>query len=700
MKKIMMLIIAILLLVVTNDVFSQTKNKTGATLQHPYDTFVYNVVPVDSCCYDIFISQPANGTNGHHTFKVEVNNKTYINYDYGFTYPNYGSINSVSFMVCGDDNIYHSFKNISIKIICSECGTADQKDTLLQFKCTPDECCTKYFLDPNIDSNMLIRYGYPENYMANAIRYKNCCVDPISGLKYLLFCPKEDDKEEIPIKIEIPEPFGTITDTIETNCCNCKTERYSPFTVVKLDPEEMNCPDSTYCAYKLDFGSRLGLPTWTECYDSINISLESHLHTGLIYKNETYQLTSFAPEDFGVICIPPNEERVFKIEFIKDGYIHNGEDLSMIGCNQIFGFDCNGIIYDTSYTRIIPKSEPCTPDCDSIPWICDSPRSLTVQLQNGATAYITYNYVYREGCNFQDIQVTEYSTTIIPAFIREDLYDSFIFAKIIEDIIKKNRMNFYPFIFNDDPIGITKCDTTWRVTMGSCWATIPYTYGGPYPDVKGLVTLPPSYTFDTLTSTGKLMSAHFNENSTLRNHLTWYKQKCADVDCCTQKMVVCKTKIAQKREFTQTVYDWGAPFNQYNCDNIYAYYTDWAGGQSYIKKCNPTCNFLTELIPFIFEPGSSKITFLTDFSEILNYSIHDYFANEQINISYSLNGTANVQVIVFTVNGQYIDEQIISSDKGNHNIKINTNDYNTGVYFYTIIINNKMIKSNKFVIVK
>jgi len=721
-SKIMMLFVAILLLVVTNDVFSQTKNKTGATLQHPYN-FTYDVSVNDSCCIDIKITAPPHANpleHQYHAFKVIINNvvyKDYYPFEDRFTY---GRVYETT--ICPPDTTLE-FK-LKIEIIC-DCSTEDPDDDhlcdtsgmFIPFRQTItlpcnnkflEGCCIRYYLDPDKSGDSLIfgptdeNGNFYDNSLVERRKKSEIGIDPITGLKFVDICP---DYNELPIfnykvTYKTGNNYGaTITKSLKTPCCHCKADEMPAFKIIPVEDPDSTCLG---CKFKLDYTSRNYIPDWIDCYDSINIKVWEWMST--IIKQEQFDLSNFDPEVFGEFCFNDTIPGRIEIKYIKNQIVPLGSS----SCEQTILFDCNGMIADSTHPPT-DDNGPCTPDCDSVAW--KGPETMPYPdmptQYMGYTADVTAEYYYRDACGFQDIQITKLAITIkpsdppLPADLRSKAEEK-IYAKMIEKIIYVNKMQFKPKDEDLKKGAGSKCDTTWRVTMGSCWAEVPYSLI-PQPNYNDIV-FKPKYTGDFGTNNlilfaDPLLDAHFKEFPTDMYLITNYKKRCENAECCVQQFKVCKLRN-DLDSIEQRFFPLDSVYNFVDCLNVFTTYVNWLTGFSYLKKCDPMCDWLSQLIPLICDPSTGKISILNNNSDYIKYNIKDYFGKNEVRISMEFDSEAEVEVIFFNTSGQYMETKKFTSTKGTNNITINTSDYNTGAYFYTIIINNKMIKSNKFIITK
>jgi hypothetical protein len=167
----------------------------------------------------------------------------------------------------------------------------------------------------------------------------------------------------------------------------------------------------------------------------------------------------------------------------------------------------------------------------------------------------------------------------------------------------------------------------------------------------------------------------------------------SDVDCCTQQMEVCRNSNGIS-SITNI-----PPTDSYvECEGIYDAYTNPFTQKSYSLPCQPVCDWLDE-VPGLF---NTKIMIDEQHNDlaIAQYNLKDFYANEQIQISFNSTVQANIEVNVYDITGSFIETEKGSFGAGDSQLTINTNNFKTGSYYYIIVINNTLIKSNKFVIVR
>jgi hypothetical protein len=77
---------------------------------------------------------------------------------------------------------------------------------------------------------------------------------------------------------------------------------------------------------------------------------------------------------------------------------------------------------------------------------------------------------------------------------------------------------------------------------------------------------------------------------------------------------------------------------------------------------------------------------------IQKYEFSDQVVNDFAKVTFNLKESANVKLQVFDRNGNLIENVYSGSlGTGTHSIDINTSNYKTGVYFYTLQINGQSI---------
>ena len=71
-------------------------------------------------------------------------------------------------------------------------------------------------------------------------------------------------------------------------------------------------------------------------------------------------------------------------------------------------------------------------------------------------------------------------------------------------------------------------------------------------------------------------------------------------------------------------------------------------------------------------------------------------ANNTLSFNYEMQNANSAAVAIYNMMGQEVVRQALNL--GNSRVDINVSDLNEGVYFYSLIVNNQTVKTNKFVV--
>ncbi len=183
-----------------------------------------------------------------------------------------------------------------------------------------------------------------------------------------------------------------------------------------------------------------------------------------------------------------------------------------------------------------------------------------------------------------------------------------------------------------------------------------------------------------------------------------YSTKCKDVECCNIRIEVCiKLNYLDERIF-EPGYPKQIPTNNnyWVCDNawgIYPYFSpsDFLEPLYYMKPCTPLCDWLTDMYP---EVAAKMISEYTDSENADYYQLSDYHAEDKLSISYSSKEASHIEIIIYDEVGNTIDSKDFSFTSGFNSFIIDTKNYISGTYYYVILLDNKLLKSNQFIIVR
>lgn len=316
--------------------------------------------------------------------------------------------------------------------------------------------------------------------------------------------------------------------------------------------------------------------------------------------------------------------------------------------------------YSSSVTCPEPRDttdlmEPCKPDCENDAWI--GPKT---GIFGDATScppencLVAYTYYYRDACNgeFQDIQITKMQRSNNCASCPEsDFYQS-----ILREIINKNVMDFDP--------KEQGCDTTWRISHGGCWS-----------DYTQILIDLETFEHDTVI----------------------INEPCVNVDCCLQRMKVCKDSVSMTTSIEYLPTD--SPNT--NCDSTWLenpYMNGW------IIPCYPACNWLDGFDSTYVTPPELK--------RGIEEKVDDYYKDKiGLGVEHTINESTidlvvrsfninEILIEITDINGKiiYRSEEYINSEK--EFIQIEKNKFLNGAYLLNIYSNGHRFSTEKLLITK
>lgn len=513
--------------------------------------------------------------------------------------------------------------------------------------------------------------------------------DPTDGewnygdsLATLTYCPPLCREFTLLVEVKCDDCGNTTSHSFPfdmTECfdfdCDCDTGLYEMFAeaapIAELQPKLAGDPPDC-CRYRINFDNLSNfISEATYCFDYISIDLGN------------------TPSP-AVLDLP-----AFIDQYVKEGhtayksYCTNDRDTKItIG----FTNDPTGTVnsnceweLDAPCFRGMPLEDtnPCTPDCILDPWQTEEGNSFTVTLLNGTVVNITYEFAFRNACGeYQDIQILSYTVTTASGTVTSS---SELYALIIEHIIEKQGATT-GFLPNTDNMANNeeRCDTTWRVMAGSCWAYMDVSIIADLELGEAILLSSPGYEeLPTSTIPGTIADHIINFGSDAMG--TGFNETRCESDCCLQRIKVCVEMINDEPVWSKTLLD--LPDEQIDCDELTLEYS------GYDLPCEPRCSWLVSMGYYW---GNNKIII----NEPKPQAITTKLSYNQIEITSNAYKQGTMDVKIYDNIGNLLITKNKVLGTGQQRMLINTTELRTGTYHYTITINGKIMKSNKFVIVK
>ncbi len=297
---------------------------------------------------------------------------------------------------------------------------------------------------------------------------------------------------------------------------------------------------------------------------------------------------------------------------------------------------------------------PCMPDCFNVPWII----KREFKIINGCGGYVTY--AYREACGTQDLEIIkmEYNPNCISNLTTKQMYKNLLYK-----IIKANVMNFHP---RD-----SGCATTWRIVQSACWSYY-YLY---------TITAPDPYS----TGGGILDSSKIDV-------------PCEGSECCMQRITVCRY---QNPERIIISYNSPSTTSIVNCTN------SWLENpfNNYIFPCEPKCEWLEDLYtePMIIDSDDNSSLIQSKPNSIQNtyeIGVNVKVTDNLLSLMIKNQKSENAEFLIMDISGKIINKSNIKLNENNNYYNVRLNEFKSGTYLYSIIIDGLLIRSDKFIITK
>lgn len=132
---------------------------------------------------------------------------------------------------------------------------------------------------------------------------------------------------------------------------------------------------------------------------------------------------------------------------------------------------------------------------------------------------------------------------------------------------------------------------------------------------------------------------------------------------------------------------------------MYYFSNDQIGESQYrfSIKVIPTSTSITSTLSFDFKVGTSYITSLNEKNFNSSFTLYPNPASDQVFASFDKKyAQQNNQVVVYNIVGEKVFEHNLNI--GEHNVELNTDAFDSGVYFVNILSNGELLGSKKLIV--
>ena len=427
----------------------------------------------------------------------------------------------------------------------------------------------------------------------------------------------------------------------------------SPCTINKVYKCPCDCPEETEDWFTMTIGP-MPDSCETDCYVQHNLNIPEHIDCFKYYYYSNPQQGIEAGEE--PFSLDDVEDQISQF----NGCIGYGETSGAIVTLLRYPGDTEPCILEYSVhcdsNIVIPDWIP--PPCDTtcaIPYDLDT-LSYTSTICPNCEILVWYRT--RVNCEGeQELEVFKITYLLRGC---DKCNEDVIFREAVYRIIKRNKMVF-------EPVSVG-CDTTWRVGMGSCWAWTSELY----------FTIAIEVIRDPVT--GIIISIDIR----LIPHERWIHKKCDDTDCCSILIEVCRDLNNDV-----TITPIAGPDEWQECDP-HMIFDIW--GRGYL--CAPKCDWLIGWYPYLIEPKDDNS------KNHLNHSINQH--NNYVSSIQEGNvlKITEATIIIYDLIGRQVLSRQITINNNETESVLQIKDLNNGVYRYVIMIDGKVIKSDKILITK
>ncbi|MBS4000678.1 MAG: T9SS type A sorting domain-containing protein [Desulfobulbaceae bacterium] len=433
---------------------------------------------------------------------------------------------------------------------------------------------------------------------------------------------------------------GTNVFTFEVNleqCCSCPEEETNSWFTFTAQPDP-ECPDSCKVVLNLD------IPDSVSCYKYYVYAIPQ-----LNIWEETPRLIENELISQFTACLGPGESIYAMAALMIDPYDYTSANYCLLEAVAIC--DTTGLPVE------LPKlNPPCEVSCPDSLWTLQEP--LFLPMTSCTDCLIKIHYVTRNNCNGkQELQILRMEK-LGPCW---GCSDEAIYEESLKFTIATNAMDF-------EPTEAPNCDTTWRIGMGSCWTSWDYYQ---LRRVRRWSNINPWGEWVIVTDTITVMEV------------------CDSTACCFHEITVCRLLtggIDISIDSTSTSFQTCALAVSRNLWDLPVF-------------CLPVCHWLDDIGGFYgFIIGKRNI----DNNELRYgaYEVNTVVNNGNLIIQINSDARKQAKIIIYDLLGNQIYAEEIHTHIGTTKNTIELTNFKTGFYVYAITIDDKLIKSDKFIYLK
>ncbi len=511
-----------------------------------------------------------------------------------------------------------------------------------------EDCCIQIDIDnPSCeDAKISISYKNPflpvwqikhvESAPATTVSYKLCPTVVSTSVQFRVLIQYANGAPHCDESFLV-EGINQFTYTVDrSQCCNC--EGSSTWLTASMHADTL-CPDS--CTIRMD----LDIP------DSLTCLKYFIPQSQFAPYNEPLEINTENIANF-YKCLGPGESTSIQLFLLATP--EENAYTPIAGCKVGANFSCDTVPI-IEFPEIDP---PCSEECPDSAW-----TAYTDYFRMGLpcpACYVAVEYVARTCNGKQELQIVRFYTE--NQFFCSGCSDDEIYSEAIKFIINKNVMNF-------EPDAVDECDTTWRIGVGSCWATWEYyqyimKWQEDGPSGPGWVSV-----LDTIV----------------------VREVCDSVQCCYDIITVCRLPGDGIDISIDSV------SNRFvNCD--FQSKLTYSGN---LVFCTPACHWLDSLEGEYYVPPITEKDIINEsFNGFNEFKINTYTLNENIVFEIQSQTTSDVDIKIYDLLGSLIFTKTIRTSTRLSEHRFDLSKLQTGTYVYSVTIDNKLIKSDKFIYLK